>query len=288
MTERINGELYPINLQLFAEDEDNDTDVDTDVLDDDDGTGIMIADDMDIEDYDIEDTEDASDSEEEPSHEPEKKPTITSKTIGKAVQAERNKWKKRLEKAESARLALEASVQGAGAKNKELTDLFVNSGFSEDDASKINGILSKSNNEVVNIKKEVARNFQKLEIKQLKADPFFADIDEYEDEVIEVANKTGLGIEQAYLAMYGKQKISNSTKDKEREIEQRVLANMKKRKAGSIDSSSDGGTIKSTNTYKLSSDEVMMAKAAGMTPKEYYGMKTFKTVDKMNSFAKKK
>ena len=274
-----------INLQLFADTDDTD-DIEEMELEDEGGFEF----DIDDEEPDFEEEQETIDIDDDIEEEKPKPRKQNENVVGKAVQAERNKWKKRMAKMQEEIESIKSQThrQADDDVDDELSKLLVDSGFDEPTAKKINGVLSKRSSEVENIKKSVASNFYKMEIKQLKADPLYADIEDYESEVISLANKTGLSVEQAYLAMFGKDKITRNIKDKEREIEQRVISNIQKRKSGSINTTSDGGTIRTKNQYKLSADEIEVARMAGMTPKEYYALKNYKTMDKINSVLDKK
>ena len=127
-----------------------------------------------------------------------------------------------------------------------------------------------------------------MEFKELSKDPLFSDADLYRDDIEELMDKTGLSAEEAYLAKFGRSKISKSRVDIEREAEQRVLANLKKKQGMVFDTSDNGDSNTGKSRIKLSKDEIQLAKMAGMTPQEYYAAKNYKTIDSFNKVFNKK
>ena len=55
-----------------------------------------------------------------------------------------------------------------------------------------------------------------MEFRELAKDPVFSDIEDYRDEVEELAKRTGLSVEEAYLAKFGRSKIKAHRQDIER------------------------------------------------------------------------
>jgi len=114
------------------------------------------------------------------------------------------------------------------------------------------------------------------EVAALKADPFFADIEDYREEYEEIAERTGQTLEEVYMAKRGRVRM----KEFEREVEQRTLANKQKRQKSKVDTTSNGEQIKKEK-YDLTPDQLAVAKAA-------VRMGTFKSVGEYAKMLKKK
>lgn len=104
-----------------------------------------------------------------------------------------------------------------------------------------------------------------MEEAQLKSNPLYEDYDSVKDQVREVAERTGMSLEQAYWATYGPQLLQKQTKM----TEQRVNHNQRyKYKRDSVEI--DGGSKMDKNpAAKLSESEIRMASKLGMSPDEY-------------------
>ncbi|HOM03515.1 MAG TPA: hypothetical protein PLH43_11935 [Acetivibrio sp.] len=281
----MNKGLFKINLQLFAGD-----DVEFDIPD-----GIEdLETEEDVIEVDVEDLEDETENiSQDDTAEVEsksKQPRPDSKDneiIRNAVIAERKKWKKRVEELEAKLNSIkDTTIEETEADDldKQLAEL----GFDEKTIKILKSKFNKTQNEAVTVKKLVQKKFRDLEFKELAKDPLFSDIDLYRDELEEFMDKTGLSAEEAYLAKFGKNKITKSRADIEREVEQRVLANLKKKQDMVFDSTDNGEVGTNKKRFRLSKDEMELAKLAGMTPQEYYFAKHSKSIDQLNKILKKK
>jgi len=281
----MNKDLFKINLQLFAGD-----DVEFDIPD-----GIEdLETEEDVIEVDVEDLEDETENiSQDDTAEVEsksKQPRPDSKDneiIRNAVIAERKKWKKRVEELEAKLNSIkDTTIEETEADDldKQLAEL----GFDEKTIKILKSKFNKTQNEAVTVKKLVQKKFRDLEFKELAKDPLFSDIDLYRDELEEFMDKTGLSAEEAYLAKFGKNKITKSRADIEREVEQRVLANLKKKQDMVFDSTDNGEVGTNKKRFRLSKDEMEIAKLAGMTPQEYYFAKHSKSIDQLNKILKKK
>ena len=281
----MNKGLFKINLQLFAGD-----DVEFDIPD-----GIEdLETEEDVIEVDVEDLEDETENiSQDDTAEVEsksKQPRPDSKDneiIRNAVIAERKKWKKRVEELEAKLNSIkDTTIEETEADDldKQLAEL----GFDEKTIKILKSKFNKTQNEAVTVKKLVQKKFRDLEFKELAKDPLFSDIDLYRDELEEFMDKTGLSAEEAYLAKFGKNKITKSRADIEREVEQRVLANLKKKQDMVFDSTDNGEVGTNKKRFRLSKDEMEIAKLAGMTPQEYYFAKHSKSIDQLNKILKKK
>ena len=198
----------------------------------------------------------------------------------KALLAERAKYQRRLKELKA---ELEKS-KGDDETKKKLDELGLDESIAETLASLINNSKSKADN----VEALVNRKFRDLEFENLKSDPFYSDAEEHREELEEMAEKTGMSVRQCYNALFGDKKFKLSQAELRSQIEQEVLANIKKRQEyGNIDTTENGNTeVKSK--LKLTKDEVSFAKAAGMTPAEYAAFKNAKDVSQFEKILKKK
>jgi len=271
--------LKNINLQLFADDDE------------------IEIDDIEIEDDSVEiDLEDAEDEEievEEPEVitekvvEKEKKQDVVSK---KAFLAERKKFQKR----EKALKQLVEELKGQTNNTNvdpDVSTLVNETGLDENIAKAIAKIANKDSGKADSVEKLVNKKFADMEFERLKDNPDYADIEEYRDEVEELASKTGLNLKQSYNALFGDEKREKTKNKLRHEIEQEILDKEKKRQGyNGIDTTNNGdqGSDVKTSKYKLSKDEIDIAKAVGMTAKEYYMSKNTTSAAQLGKIFKKK
>lgn len=263
-------EDFRIDIQLFG-------DEDTEIED------IEIEDEIEIEDDSEEDPEEdpKEDPEETAVDEPEDKKELPADVVPKkALLAERAKYQRRLKELKA---ELEKS-KGADETKKKLDEL----GLDESVAETLASLISNSKSKADNVEALVNRKFRDLEFENLKSDPFYSDAEEHREELEEMAEKTGMSVRQCYNALFGDKKFKLSQAELRSQIEQEVLANIKKRQEyGNIDTTENGNTeVKSK--LKLTKDEVSFAKAAGMTPAEYAAFKNAKDVSQFEKILKKK
>ena len=115
----------------------------------------------------------------------------------------------------------------------------------------------------------------------------FEDIEDYAEDIRPFVDK-GLSIEQAYYVAVGEKGKTNTKAEIERQIEAKMKNQKAKSKIQKIDTTGGSGSIKTKETY--SAMDIKMAKAFGMSPKEYADYKNInseKDYQKMKSKNKK-
>lgn len=286
--EPIQQELYlPLNLQLFAGDESEDDDeIEFEIEDDGDeevelpeedegdegddeqevseGDGHQGADDeQDGEESDVDD-QDAG------TEEQQVKGKGKNETAA-AVIAERKKWQAKLKELEqqatiAKRFMEQTGVTDIEEMNRRMDALesqrLQQSGVPVELADR----MAKTERQLKDQERDIRRQRYAMEAEQLKADPFYADLDDYREELEELAERNGMTLRQVYMSEHGERRM----KEREAEIEERVKSNSRKRSAKKVDTSPTGSNSnKNTRRVNLSADERAIAKAAGMTPEEY-------------------
>ncbi|MFT9498253.1 hypothetical protein [Anaerosolibacter sp.] len=246
--------LFNMNLQLFAEPE---------------------VDEVEIEDVEIEDVEGEVDELEETQEEEVVEDDDSKKTVPLSeLMKERNKWKERLNDPKLQK-ALALAEKLAKATGKDISDIekeldgievqkHVNAGVDPQYAQ----FLVQQQKQMEEFQRTLNKQKYDNEFIQIKSDPFFFDAEDYRDEIETYSTRTGLSIEQAYMALRGKQRMTEF----QRELEQKFLNNQSKKQSKRLDTTT-GGKPQTTSTFKLSAEEKAIAKAAGMTEKEYYEFK---------------
>ena len=161
-------------------------------------------------------------------------------------------------------------------------------GYDEKFIKVLKSNINKTSKKTETLENIIKQKFRDMEFKELTKDPNFEDADLYRDDIEKFMDKTGLNAEQAYLALFGKSKLLKNKSDIEREAEQRVINNYKKKENIVIDTTDTGKQMTDKVKGKLTNDEIEIAKAAGMTPQEYYALKNSKTIEQINKVLKKK
>lgn len=203
----------------------------------------------------------------------------------KALKAEREKWKQRLEdpKIQKA-LKLAEQLEKTTGKDydsilKELEQIEIQNHIQKGVDPQHAQWLVQQQREIQEVKRALNKQKRDTEIAQLKQDPFFSDIDNYRDEIEVYADKTGLTLEQAYMAVRGKQRMV----EYQRELEQRILNNIHKKQSKKIDTTSNG-EVEVQSKVKLTAEEREFAKMAGMTEQEYYALKYMSNPDEYKKY----
>lgn len=272
----------PMNLQLFAsttaevdgetyEIEEEVAELDYEV----DESGITIPDEEEEKEESAEEDSDSeeSDAEEEDAPEEASKPDGKGKnSTANAVIAERRKWQERLKAAEKKSILADKLLQATGAQSLEQLEQQIDSlkvqqyedqGYDPQTAQMLVNMQRKQETLDQQIRKQQFDN----EVQALKSDPFYADIEDWRDELEPIAARTGQTLQGAYMALRGRERM----KEYEREIEQRAMAERSKKRSAKVDTSAGGGGgVKKSTRVQLSADELAVAKLAGMTPEEYY------------------
>lgn len=273
----------PMNLQLFASktaEVDGQTfEIEEDVAELDyevDESGITIPDEEEEQEETSEETpeddEPDSDEEEETGHDDPKTDGKGKNTTGNAVIAERRKWQERLKAAEKKSALADKLLQATGAQSLEQLEQQLDSLKVQQYEDQ--GYDSQTAQMLVNMQRQQETLNQQLrkqqfdnEVQALKSDPFYADIEDWRDELEPIAARTGQTLQGAYMALRGRERM----KEYEREIEQRAIADRSKKRSAKVDTSAGGGGgVKKSARVQLSADELAVAKLAGMSPEEYY------------------
>lgn len=272
----------PMNLQLFAsntaevdgqifEIEEDVAELDYEV----DESGITIPDEEEEQEETSEETpeDDEPDSDEEAAEHDEPKSDSKGKNAtGNAVIAERRKWQERLKAAEKKSALADKLLQATGAQSLEQLEQQLDSLKVQQYEDQ--GYDSQTAQMLVNMQRQQETLNQQLrkqqfdnEVQALKTDPFYADIEDWREELEPIAARTGQTLQAAYMALRGRDRM----KEYEREIEQRAMAERSKKRSAKVDTSAGGGGgVKKSNRVQLSADELAVAKLAGMSPEEYY------------------
>lgn len=281
---------FPMNLQLFAE-KSATVDGETFTIEDDDPTsyattdgyyeadeeGInisddegMTADDEETEEPELEEIHDDSESEEEQEEAQVTKEKGKNSTAN-AVISERRKWQERVKQlereAELAKKIMKASgVSDVESLERQLdaltTQRYVDQGYDEHTAQ----MLVQQQRKIETMERDLRRQKFDVEVEALRKDPFYADIEDWREELEPIAERTGQSLKDAYMMIRGRDRM----KEYEREVEQRLIANRTKKSKAKVDTSSGGGAMKKSTGPKLTPEQMQMAKMAGMTPEEYY------------------
>lgn len=118
--------------------------------------------------------------------------------------------------------------------------------------------------------REAAMNFDR-DINELSANPMYADIADVRDDVEEFARDRGMSIKEAYNALFAEDRARKLIEQAKADAVASKELRDSKKIAGlsqSGNSSASGG-----GAVKLSPAELSIAKAAGMTPQEYFDYK---------------
>lgn len=192
---------------------------------------------------------------------------------GNAVIAERKKWQAKLAAVQqeadlTKKLMKQAGITDLEAFNRHLDSLeathLENQGLDPEFAKAFVTQQRKLNDMEVSIKKQ---KFD-LEVDKLKQNPLYADIEDFRDEYEAMAEKTGMTLQQIYWANHGPEQM----KQMEKQIEQRLQNNLAKKQKAKVDTT-EGGEKKTLPKFNLSADELEIAKAAKMSPQDYYKYK---------------
>jgi len=179
---------------------------------------------------------------------------------------ERQKYKTRIKELEAKEKLLNKLSATMEIPEGELEDRIFNvsvqkmmdkyEGMTEEEArAKI-----KESQESSDLKKEVMQYRTKAKIKELAKDAVYADIEEYEDDILEIATSKGLELEDAYWLVAGKNKFSKKAETSQRKKQ----INNKVKKAQNFKQT--GSNMKSATKkegMKLSKDQREFLKETG-------------------------
>jgi hypothetical protein len=194
-----------------------------------------------------------------------------------ALQKEREKLRNLKKENADLKRVVDRIMEGAGTRDPreletKMDDLtlqqYIEQQGMDENTARVFLMQQKKLAELERSKKDVE---YKDEISKLKDNPFYADIDEVSEDVIEYAKAKGLTVREAYNALFADQRAQEMARQKENEIMQTKKQN---KKISAL--SSAGNAPAQKNTVKLSAQEAEYAKAAGMTPAEYAKYKNMK------------
>lgn len=194
-----------------------------------------------------------------------------------ALQKEREKLRNLKKENADLKRVVDRVMDGAGTRDpreleNKMDDLtlqqYIEQQGMDENTARVFLMQQKKLAELERSKKDVE---YKDEISKLKDNPFYADIDEVSEDVIEYAKAKGLTVREAYNALFADQRAQEMARQKENEIMQ-----MKKQDKKISALSSAGNAPAQKNTVKLSAQEAEYAKAAGMTPADYARFKNMK------------
>jgi hypothetical protein len=275
--------FLPLNLQLFAEEveteeisnqyphfeiEDDETPPPPTQLNEDGSIEIDLGEEESEEPEDEEQDEDGL-STAGTQREPEQE-EVKQNDTAKAVIAERRKWKERLKALEKKASIAEKLMQSSGVSDidefqRQLDALesqrYQDQGLDPQTAN----MLVRQQRELAELKSYLNRQKYDVEAEKLKSDPFFADIDDWRDELEPLAERTGQTLEQAYMAVRGRERM----KEFQREQEHRLQASQRKKQSARINTTTSGGAVKTVQKLNLTPEQLAIAKLAGMKPEEY-------------------
>lgn len=275
--------LLPIFPMFAVSGDDDGIEFDMPDIGDDDGVEFGNEDDDGIEVYTGEPDEKPPED-----NKPDTK-TFTGDDIRKAVEAERKKWKNKLNKSITQPITSTTFNEGEFLEKK--ISEYIEDGYPEGTAKiearrdlnyekRLRDIESKANDR--NDSTKLRRDF---EVDQLSRDAYYADLKDPDirEEVEEYANKKGVSMEEAYNAKFAKSKRL----ELEKQIEQRLLNEQRKKKSADVDYTSNGEQGAKPKV-KLTGDQLAAAKMLNMTPQEYYEFSRIDSLDQYNRITKKK
>lgn len=273
----------PMNLQLFAgvnadgvdpEDLGDDVpDVDPpedkkdDDASDDDVRDLEVDFSDEDDDTDFEEEEDESDEDEADPVDPKKPPAESDKKpkdnpTAAAVIAERRKWQEKLKELEAKGALADKILKQSGAAS--IDELNQRMDFLETERLKKEGVdpqvaaaFVAQQRQLTEMQSTLRKQKYDGEAERLKQDAFFADLDDHRDEFEAIAEKTGMTLEEVYMAKRGSQRM----KEREAEIEARVKANRDKRDGKRVNTNPSAGAGKqSGKSYNLTPEQLAAAK----------------------------
>lgn len=232
-----------------------------------------------LEDEEDEEEQDES-TEEENIEDEEEQDDDTDEVDYKALYEAEQKKRKDLQNAlNSERKSRKKSKEVSVANSETYKDL-VSKGIDADIAEAIAKSVEKRSEETTSQIEDL--KFEASIVKASKK-PGFEDIEEYAEDIRPFVDK-GLTIEQAYYVATGERGKTNTKAEVKRKIEAKLQNQKAKSKIKDVDTSGGSGDIKSAERY--SSIDIQMAKAFGMSTKDYVNFKKInseKDYEKMKS-----
>lgn len=281
--------LNRIDFQLFSEEEIEDGEKDLQEIDeqendfenDDEGVG----DEADDEEEGYDDESDAEVEEDVEEHEEEVKQE--KKVPLKALQAEREKFKKKLnemnnpdvqKKLELADKVMKTYGMDPDSLMQQLEQVqvqgqanyYVSQGYDEEQALH----MAKGDVALARLEREKRDLMRDSELVELMKDPFYADATAYRNEIYDLCERSSLNPKQAYNALRGDTRL----KEMQTDTEQRNL--MKRRQVENKTVQNDGTTTaKDSYATKLTKTDRAAAKALNWSYEKYYKLKIMDSIE---------
>lgn len=202
---------------------------------------------------------------------PDDKPVLTKKQVSQII-------RERVNKLSPYKKAIEQLAKAANMTEKEVVEFIMKQATAQANLSTYP--QPPVNNSVINNQPVIDPQIYQLaqtagqialetkrqvELAELKQNPLYSDLfsdEELQEEVLARANKYGIPIKEAYWQINGERKA----KAIEKEVEQRVLANIQKRAGLGAESDFSSEDLKKLD---LTAEEIQFAKAIGIDPEEY-------------------
>lgn len=196
----------------------------------------------------------------------------------KALQAERQKWKDRVKQMESKASIADKLAKMSGVDVDALQtqiDQFEQQNYIKQGVDpQMAQALVQQQKQMAEFQQSLNKQKMDMEFNSIKSEPYYADAENYREELEELAGRTGLTVKQAYDVLRGDER----RKEYEREMEQRILNNLQKKQKTKIDTSASGNQQPKPKV-NLTAEQLEFAKFAGMTPQEYFNMLNTKNLD---------
>ena len=265
---------YPLNLQFFAEEqpEEQPEERPFEIVDDeiDMTPQVELTEDGDIELNIEEDAEDeakpeegetAADGDDLQRQEEVEDTKPEPNAAAKAAMAERRKFQERLKAYEKKAAIAEKIMRAAGFDDpdkfqQQLDALEAQRLEQQGYDPQVAAEIVTQRREIEEMKRTLTRQKFDVEAAKLKEDPFFADLDDWRDEVEDLALRTNQSLEQAYMALRGKERMA----EYRRELEQRMQVSQAKKASARINTTGGGGTVPKTEKLNLTTEQMTFAK----------------------------
>lgn len=273
--------LLPINLQFFAEEEveiADDVQTESEQQPDEPQEEVEVIDDEEVQNDEDEGEESGTgESEEEVDEEEIEEEKMVPL---KALQAEREKWKtrvndpvtkKKIEIADRIAKLSNADVDSLYAQLEQLqTQQLINQGMDPVLAQS----YAKDQTRLAQYEHSIKEKERNLELKELTSETFYQDAELFRDELFDYAERHNLSLRDAYMVIRGPERM----KEIERQTEQRVINNQKKKLKTKVDVKPSGAN-KPKPKIQLTKDELDVAKEMGLTAQEFYNLKKAASYD---------
>lgn len=238
----------------------------------DEGIEVMLDEPEEPEEQEEQNEEQEDSAEEQLNDEPEEKTVPLT-----ALQKEREKIRSLKKELAEHKKIISRVMEGSGARDPReletrMDDItlqnYIEQQGMDENTARVFLMQQKKLAELERSKKDVEI---KDEISKLKDNPFYADIDEVSDEVMEYAKDRNVSAKEAYNVLFAEQRYEQLARQNEN---RRMQEKKQEKKISAL--SSAGNAPAQKNTVKLTADEMAWAKAAGMTAAEYAKFKSMK------------